>query len=135
MKLTNAIPSYKYKMTSGKFDQDSRSKDFIAITAFTQTSVLLWVLGITAKNFRIIAYETVAENLYNLFDYTIPMDSVVAYLNDDSGGGTSTLVIAYQESIAGTIVTIKLKSYQIQGMNTFSSMVYTLLYVWLFENA
>jgi len=39
-----------------------------------------------------------------------------AYLNDDIGGGTSTLVIAYQESIAGTIVTIKLKSYQIQGM-------------------
>lgn len=103
-------------MASGKFNQDGHSEDLIAVTAFTQTSVLLWVLGITDKSFEVVANETVADNLYNLFDYTIPVDSVVAYLNDDIGGGTSTLVIAYQESIAGTIVTIKLKSYQIQGM-------------------
>jgi len=86
-------------MASGKFNQDGHSEDLIAVTAFTQTSVLLWVLGVTDKSFEVVANETVADNLYNLFDYTIPVDSVVAYLNDDIGGGTSTLVIAYQESI------------------------------------
>ena len=64
----------------------------------------------------IVSQYEVVNDIYNIDEYCVPMDVVVAYLNDDDGEGTSTLVVAYQESIAGSEIIIALRSYQIAGM-------------------
>lgn len=116
VQLTGAYPSYKYSLVGGKIKKGKSATDLVAVTAFTQTSVLLWVLENVNNTLKVIVDQAVvASNLYNLYDYCVPMDAVVAYLSDVSGG-TSTLVIAYQESIVGVTTTIKLKSYQIEGI-------------------
>ncbi len=105
-------------MAAGKIRQGDNKTDLVVVSAFADTSVFLWILGLSSDNQleAIVSRYEVVNDTYNIYDYCVPMDVVVGYLNDDNGEGTSTLVVAYQESIVGVEVTIALRSYQLTGV-------------------
>lgn len=116
-----AFESYKYTMTSGPFNLQKNSHDYIAVIAFTQSAVKVWVVGEGGdRKIKALDSITVADGIINFYHNTVPMGAVVAHLAE-SEESASTLIVAYQETIVGTTITIRLKSYQIKGMTVISS--------------
>lgn len=114
-----------FKLTSGRFSQDNKKADQIAVASYDKTAVKIWILGSKQESnckqkFGVLTTKTIEYGLFSFDRFCVPMDLVVAYLNNDEGQGTATLVVAYQKEVIGAIVTISIKSYQTKGTCTYA---------------
>lgn len=110
-------------MTAGNFNQDNSTVELVAVVSYNddKTSLYLWVLGMNESNFDVIAFHTVAADIYG--DHAT-FDSVVVHLTD-SVNESSALAVAYHNDSNLQVETdyqnLTIRSYQIKGLRGYNN--------------